>query len=489
MKIRQGVKWHNVAPVSGRPMDMDDVIFSWERFATKYSGRSGIVNAVNPDAPVLSLQAVDSRTISIRLKEPLSYILGLFAAPGAYFGNYLMAPKETDTTVDLRGTMIGTGPLMMTNYTPSVGFTLKRHPDHWDQERILVDQVDKPIISEYAAARDQFKAGNMYTFGSHPTSFGVNQEDVLSLKQDEPRISVFQTDLKASGGPGVMSLGWLPEGRSPFVDERVRQAFSMAIDRDLFIDVFSNVSKFRSEGIPVDTRWSTALSTAFTALSEGWWLDPKDGDFGPNAKFFQHDVEEAKKLMAAAGYANGLQTTFHFPPPSILPYAKPAEVIGGMTSEVGIRANFHELDYQKEYIPQYRDGKGQFEGVGFVTNAGGFSGGHPIGYIAIEYWSKGGAAFRGFSASGKNDQSGDPQVETMIEKARLERDTEKAKALVSDLQRYLAKSMYAINGLGAATELTVAWPCVGNYRVYSGNHVTHFYRQWLDQTKPPFTTA
>ena len=39
MKLRQGVKWHNKPPVNGRALDMDDVLFSWDRFARKSQGR------------------------------------------------------------------------------------------------------------------------------------------------------------------------------------------------------------------------------------------------------------------------------------------------------------------------------------------------------------------------------------------------------------------------------------------------------------------
>src|SRR6266545_6287843 len=194
--------------------------------------------------------------------------------------------------------MIGTGPWSLANYTPSVGFTLKRHADYYDKDRAFVDQIDRTIISEYAATRDQLKAGNIYTFGSHPTSGLINQEDVLPLKQDEPRISVYQGELGSATAGGVQSFGWLPAGKSPFVDERVRQAISMAWDRDLYLDTFYNVSQFASQGLPVVGRWETAVASTF----EGWWLDPKGKDFGPNGKYFQHDVSEGKKLLAAAGY-------------------------------------------------------------------------------------------------------------------------------------------------------------------------------------------
>ena len=112
-----------------------------------------------------------------------------------------------------------------------------------------------------------------------------------------------------------------------------------------------------------------------------------------------------------------------------------------------------------------------------------------MGLLANEYWSKGGGAFRGFSSSGQNDQAGDPAVDSMIAKARIEQDVEKRKGLVKDIQRTLAKSMYGMLIPGGSTGYTVAWPALRNFRVFNGPQVWSQYRLWVDQTLPPFKSA
>ena len=59
------------------------------------------------------------------------------------------------------------------------------------------------------------------------------------------------------------------------------------------------------------------------------------------------------------------------------------------------------------------------------------------------------------------DMAGDPQVEALIEKGRVERDTEKRRTIAFELQRYLAKAMYAINPPGVGTGFVTAWPAWG----------------------------
>ncbi len=436
-----------------------------------------VANTANPDAPVLSVTATDSRTVVIKLKEPLVFALGLFHPAGA--SGVLMMPKETDNGFDARGDQIGTGPWVMTDYKPSIGYTFKRNPDYWDQEVALMDQIDMAIIPEYTAALAQLRAGNLYWTG--PTSAtDIKPEDAIPLKQEEPGIGLYQGILAQAGLIArSMNFGWI--GQSPFLDERVRQAVSMSWDRDLYMDTFMNVGKFRDQGIPVDSRLSTSLIGTF----EGWWIDPRSKDFGPNAKNFEHNIAEAKKLLAAAGHPNGFNMTSHYVTTTELGTTpNHAQVIDNFAADIGLKITQHSIAYLKEYVPGYRDGHGQYEGWAYVSTAGGATGGHATGAMASEFWSKGGAAFKGFSTTGKNDQAGDPKVDEILEKARVERDAAKGKALIAELQRYLGGKMYNLSLPGYATGLTVAWPALGNFRVFEGAR-TH-YKLWIDQTKPPF---
>src|SRR5690242_10140083 len=90
LKIRQNVKWHNKAPVNNRALTMDDIVASWNRMAAKGSARSGIVNSVSPDAPILSFTPTDAKTVQIKLKEPLVYALALLG--GSTNGGLVVVP-------------------------------------------------------------------------------------------------------------------------------------------------------------------------------------------------------------------------------------------------------------------------------------------------------------------------------------------------------------------------------------------------------------
>jgi ABC-type transport system substrate-binding protein len=292
----------------------------------------------------------------------------------------------------------------------------------------------------------------------------------------------------------VMTFGWQPVGnaeKSPFADERVRQAWSMSLDRGAWVDAMFNVPDLETGGIPVDSRWNSALPADFG--EEAGWLDPDGRDFGANAKYYAHNIDEAKKLLTAAGFSGGLDVRSNRITTGIIAdLARHSEAVEGMAGDAGFRVKVNDIDYATQYIPQVRDAQGQYEGVGFHTVTGTTPWRmSPVSALTAEYWSKAGATFKGFSTSGRNDKSGDPAVDSLVEKARLEKDPKERKALVQDLQRHLAKTVYGLINPGTANKFSVAWPALRNFQVYRhiGQSAWKDYSVWIDETKPPFTNA
>jgi hypothetical protein len=111
-----------------------------------------------------------------------------------------------------------------------------------------------------------------------------------------------------------------------------------------------------------------------------------------------------------------------------------------------------------------------------------------------EIYAKGGSNFYGFSASGKNDQAGDPTIESLVDKAKAETDIPKRQALALDLQRYMAQKQYHVMWPGGAGSFLMAWPAVGNFQNFrfptgNGVNMAPASSYWIDDTKPPFKKA
>ena len=481
MKLRPGVKWHNRPPVSGRAFDSEDVMFSLDRFAKIGPLASLIFNSAAPDAPVLSFSAPDKSSVVMKLKEPVAYMANWFADFGSFTGLVIMFPKETGTTFDNRNDIIGTGPYQLKAHTPSVGFTLQRNPDYWDKDYVLVDELEMPIVTEYATRVAQLKAGNIHYGISTNT---LRAEDTLQLKRDEPRILLYESEFATT--TTVLTFGHLPVGGNKFQDERVRQAVSMSWDRDLFIESKYNVENYQREGVPVTTGWNSHLANREPFINGGWFLDPRKSEFGPNAKYFQFDLAEAKKLLSAAGLANGFDVTVHYPATPQYNLTKDTEPIIGFLQGLGLNVKQRAIqDYTQDYIPNDRDANGEYEGVGVHSVTGSTpSVVSPTSALVAEYLP-GGVPFHGFDINGKGDKSGDPRLTEMLAKAKVERDVEAQKKLVIEAQRYLGKAMHALTWPGGATGLEAAWPAVQNFRVWRGASTWERYKLWIDPTKAP----
>jgi peptide/nickel transport system substrate-binding protein len=381
--------------------------------------------------------------------------------------------------------MIGTGPFMLDKYTPTVGFTYKRNPDYWDKEFPLVDTIELPIVREYAQAIAQFKAGNMHAY-AYDTNNRVRNEDILPMKKEVPELKLYSAEPTATTVRSVV-FGWPPtEANKPFKDERFRQAVSMTWDRDAYVSAFKNVDKFRADGLPVNAYWNTALPPAYGR----WWLDPKGKDFGPNAKYFQRDVAEAKKLLAAAGYPNGVEVTSSYigGPQLGADFQRQCQVTDEFAKEAGFKVKTNIIDYTSQYLTQYRDANGKYDG--WLYRAGGSSATDATAYFSVLFHSKyGGPGFLGFDAAGKGDFSGDPVLEGILNKARIEMDAEKRRTMVHDMQRHLAKAMYAIpHEPGDATIFYLTWPALQNFQVFQGDRrgaTAAVHSWWIDDTKAP----
>ena len=295
-KLRQGLKWEGRPPTNGRAIDAGDVVFSWSKFA-KFSPLRGDFQYhpdLGPAAPVDSVSSPDPRTVVFKLKQPDASLLADFAAD-RYL--YIM-PRESDGGFDPRIEVRGYGPWIMDQNKPGAFRSWRRNADYHVKGRPFYDSIEMPVIGDYMARLGQFKAGNVW-------SSVVSQEDVLTTKRTLPSTLLRQADNHATTA-GSLSFGY--DGNSPWRDDRLRQAVSMSIDRETLVNLNSNRSRFLAEGLPVDIRYHTAVAAGW----EGAWIDPTSADFGANGRYFSHDPDEAHKLLAAAGYSDGIDTFLHY---------------------------------------------------------------------------------------------------------------------------------------------------------------------------------
>ncbi len=416
IKLKPNVRFHNVAPVNGRAVDSDDVKYSWGRATAETNTNRSQVAFVD------SVQYPDKQTVIFKLKEPNAAFLDVLADANLVW----IMPKEAEGGFDPAKTSIGTGPWILESYTPSVGFKLKKNPEWYMSGFPLMDGVEISIIPEYANRLAQFQAGNTDVEG-------LNAEDLINVKNSLPNVQLY--------GEVSQLVAWVYMDSNPDSpwnkDPRVRQAISMALDRDGLLDLQYNVRKLKEAGLAVSEKWNNLIP----AGNPRFWLDPKSADQGESATYFKYDPAEAKKLLAAAGYPDGFSTVYQYTANRYgSGFNAVAEANIQMINAIGIRTTTDVQDYSSKYITQTFTGN--FTGIAF-------------GY-ETPFPEAGGYPIRLFTENPLNhSRIKDAEMERLAREQQRELDPEKRKQLFYEIQRKNAEKMYYIpHTAGAGTAWT-----------------------------------
>ncbi|HEX5140853.1 MAG TPA: ABC transporter substrate-binding protein [Dehalococcoidia bacterium] len=477
VKLDQGAGFAPVAPVNGRVVDAEDVVFSWNRLQTEGIGASELSNAKNPGAPILSVTAADPKTVVIKMSEPNATIFSLLGTE-VLGSMYILAKEAADPSkIDVKLKPIGTGPYYLTEDS-EVKYSWKKNPNFKRAKLTngepFVDEIQEPVIPDQAQGTAQFRTGAIY-------EYGVQQLEIITTKRDIPQLVMRATDPYITGSERIY-FGQ-NEG-SPFRDERVRIAYMKTIDREAFIDAADNTDKFESEGLPAKRYWDASIARG---VWEGWWLDPTDEKaFGANAKNYTYDLAEAKKLVEAAGFSAPVpfDEVYAAPGPSSFPasfYTRSDIFLGQVEGSGVFQMNRKLIQYQTEWnTEQYRFSKGKFNGATWGPDT-----------ASVDPTS---AVFFLFNSAGGYFQGGDAQIDDLTNKARREFDDNKRRDLVHEVQRYNGGKFFN-NKIGQGSRFALSWPVVQNIAVYRGGTnwlcvtTPSNLRAWIDPEQAPLKKA
>jgi peptide/nickel transport system substrate-binding protein len=261
-KIRQGVKFHD-----GSPLTADDVVYTY-KLQTNPSSSS---NALSAFAGVLSpsgVVKVDDYTVAFHLEAPNGNFPYLTSSDNY---NMIILPNGYDPA-KWQGSFLGTGPFVLSSYTPKSGASFTRNESYWGTKAL-------PSATQFTFYDTQTPSILALTGGTI---------DVVAT------FSVSGAEQLLSGGYNIIRLKSSAHRElsmrcdtAPFTDPRVRQAIALTLNRPAIVQ----------------------------ALFKGYADLGNDSPFAPvfpstNTSVPQRvqDVAKAKSLLAAAGHASGFST-------------------------------------------------------------------------------------------------------------------------------------------------------------------------------------
>ena len=212
--LRHEARWSN-----GDPVTAGDFVFAFERLA-------------DPDTAafyaqflgdIAGVEAVDDWTLLIQLGRPTPYLVKLLTHPATFPLHPGSLAKHGDRFAR-PGNLVSNGAYELTEWVPGSVLTLKRNPFYWNDANTSIDEVRHHVITEDTTELARYRAGEIDITGTVPPDrFKQLQEEHGDQLHVSPRLGVYYYGYNLS--------------KPMFKDSpELRQALSMAIDRELLVE-------------------------------------------------------------------------------------------------------------------------------------------------------------------------------------------------------------------------------------------------------------
>jgi peptide/nickel transport system substrate-binding protein len=271
--LRKGVKFHD-----GSAFTCADAKYSLDKLADPKRANRYLVAVLEKVFDGTS--CTDDFTLILNLKEPSAVILTMLAGAHAVVMKAGIAEQ-----VDRKDPkfLVGTGPFKFKSYTPGVDFHAERNPNYWKPNLPHIDGYQAVVMSDLTKIFASFRARQltMTGIGRH-----LEQPEADILKKDFPDAVV------ALGPRGGWNNFAMNVTKPPFNDPRVRKAVVLATDREKMIEIGAEGWGVLGGYIGPHTPYGLPLEEL-----------KKYPQFGDDMAKRQ---AEAKRLLAEAGYAKGL---------------------------------------------------------------------------------------------------------------------------------------------------------------------------------------
>ncbi len=275
-KLRADARWSDGVPVTA-----PDFVASWRRTLTPETAASynyqlfyvknakAYAEGESQDFGAVGVRALDDRTLEVTLENPTPFFLDLCATPPLQPVPLRVIERHGDDWIK-PGRIVGNGAYVLEDWRINDRIRLRKSPHYWDRASVAIDTVDVLPISKGNVAY------NFYASGEADLSLDKGLVPPALLDELKSRPDFHSGEFLASNFLRFNCV------KGPFVDARVRRAFSMAVDRERIVTKI--------------TRAGEAAAATIVPPGVVGYVAPAG---------ISYDPEGARKLLAEAGYPEG----------------------------------------------------------------------------------------------------------------------------------------------------------------------------------------
>ena len=313
--INEGVTWQNVAPLNGRQFVADDARFALDRYANEGVHKAYYLN-------VAGFETVNDQTFNINMARPTADFLNPLGS-----NKQTIFPRELVDNGTIETEAVGTSAMILNEAIAGQSVTFDKNPDFWERD-VLLDGFEFRLMPDAVARIAAFRVGQV----DYSYSLVSNLRDLDKILETNPDIQINLTPVTYNSATLGLNLTL-----AKYQDVRVRRAISLAINRPEIVDI---VTDGLAKGLSV-IPWTYLLDEEPTIESGllGNWL--------------RHDLDEAKKLLQAAG-AEGLEMENSYYAYSA-EYQTRSEVVQAQLKAAGINMTGGKVDYTEfnsQWVPR-----------------------------------------------------------------------------------------------------------------------------------------
>lgn len=375
-KLKQGVKFHN-----GDELKASDVVFSIQR-------AQGSAKVKSFTANIESVVADDDYTVTINTSIPYAPLMSNLC----HTANSIVSQKYVEELESSGGSLstapMGTGPFKFISWDSGDKIVLERNTDYFSAE-VLPTSLTFKLMAEGSARTIALETGEI------DFNYSVIADDANRLESEDG------VELVVTMSPKIEYVS-MNQKVAPFDNQLVRQAINCAIDRESLAYVAT-------------AGYGTVTDSVMNEQINGYTDD---------VTHYEYNLEKAKELLEEAGYPNGFST-------SILcsgnTRSTEAQIIQGTLAQIGIDVNITTLD-STTVLEQINNGDYEMFIMSYNNTTG-----DPDTSLYMLFNSNVPAS------SGNRSFTNIPEVDNLLEGARLESDNSARMELYKQVQQILTE--------------------------------------------------